>query len=131
MAMDQIFLDLIAELQRRDELLASIADKLSQIEHIGGGGGSASIEDYEAGKLYTRNILLVDKTTETLYRVLSEYTSVSVADDVQNGYLKLVGFESQIVEFSHNPTSEEIAALPNKSFVAVYNPNDQPYVPDT
>lgn len=130
MAMDQIFLDLIAELQRRDELLASIADKLSQIEQIGG-GGSASIEDYEPGKLYTRNILLVDRATETMYRVLSEYTSVSVADDVQNGYLKLVGFESQIVEFSHNPTSEEIAALPKQSFVAVYNPNDQPYVPDT
>ena len=130
MAMDQIFLDLIAELQRRDELLASIADKLSQIEQIGG-GGSASIEDYEPGKLYTRNILLVDRTTETMYRVLSEYTSVSVADDVQNGYLKLVGFESQIIEFSHNPTSEEIAALPNEAFVSVYNPNDQPYVPDT
>ena len=130
MAMDQIFLDLLAELQRRDELLASIAQKLSQIEHIGG-GGSASIEDYETGKLYTRNILLVDRPTETLYRVLSEYTSVSVADDVQNGYLKLVGFESQVIEFSHNPTSEEIAALPNEAFVAVYNPNDQPYVPDT
>lgn len=130
MAMDQIFLDLIAELQRRDELLASIAQKLSQIEQIGG-GGSASIEDYEAGKQYTRNMLIVDPDTETVYRVLDEYTSVSIQTDLQNAHIKLVGFENQIIEFEHDPTAAEIANLPDGAFVATYSPNDPPYVPDT
>lgn len=129
--MDDIFQGLIDKLTLQDQLLQAIAEKLSLIEHIGGGGGSASIEDYEPGKQYTRNMLLVDTDTETVYRVLDEYTSVSVQTDIQNAHLKLVGFENQIIEFEHDPTSAEIATLPDGAFVATYSPNDPPYVPDT
>ena len=127
-----IFAQLINVIQEQERLLASIADKLTQIESIGGGGGSASIEDYEPGKVYKRNTLLVDRNTETAYRVLTEpsYTSVSIETDLRNTNLKLVGFESQIVEFDHNPSQGEIDGLPDSSFVTVYSSMDKPYNPD-
>lgn len=127
-----IFSQLISVIQEHERLLASIAEKLTQIESIGGGGGSASIEDYEPGKVYKRNTLLVDRNTETVYRVLAEpnYTSVSIETDVRNTNLKLVGFESQIMEFDHNPSQSEIDGLPDESFVAVYSSMDKPYTPD-
>lgn len=129
---EQIFTALINVIQEHERLLASIADKLSRIESIGGGGGSASIEDYESGKVYKRNTLLVDRNTETVYRSLAEpsYTSISVETDLQNRNLKLVGFESQIVSFDHNPSQSEIDVLPDESFVAVYSSMDKPYNPD-
>ncbi len=34
------------------------------------------------------------------------------------------------VTFNHNPTEEEIGALPDDSLVAVYSPTDTPYIPD-
>lgn len=124
----QTLLDSVTTLQKTVERLA---EKIELIESIGGGGGSASIEDYESGQLYTRNMLVVDKNTETVYRVLSEeYTSVTVDDDVENGHLKLVGFESSIVTFPHNPTQAEIDALPDDTLVAVYSSMDNPYVPE-
>lgn len=113
-------------------LIRAIAEKLEQLE-IGGGGGSgnASIADYESGKLYKRNTLVVDPATETVYRVLpTEYTSVTVEDDKSHGLIKLVGFESEIVTFDHNPTQAEIDALPDDSVVIVYSRTDVPYVPD-
>ena len=127
-----IFSQLISVIQEHERLLASIAEKLTQIESIGGGGGSASIEDYEPGKVYKRNTLLVDRNTETVYRVLAEpnYTSVSIETDVRNTNLKLVGFESQVLEFDHNPSQAEIDGLPDESFVAVYSSMDKPYTPD-
>ena len=128
---DPIFERMATLINEQAQVIRSISEKIQQIESFGGGGGggSASIEDYQTGKLYVRNVLVVDTTTETVYRVLSEYTSVTVDDDTANGYLKLVGFESQLVTFNHNPTQAEIDTLPDDSLVAVYSSADQPYIP--
>lgn len=129
-----IFEKLFTTIRAQHQLLKNIADKLEQLEvggGGGGGGGNATISDYESGKRYKRNTLVVDPVTETVYRVLpSEYTSNTVDYDKQHGYLKLVGFESEIVTFDHNPTQAEIEALPDDSVVVVYSPTDVPYVPD-
>lgn len=129
-----IFEKLFTAIRAQHQLLKNIADKLEQLEvggGGGGGGGNATISDYESGKRYKRNTLVVDPATETVYRVLpSEYTSNTVDDDKQHGYLKLVGFESEIVTFDHNPTQAEIEALPDDSVVVIYSPTDVPYVPD-
>ena len=74
-------------------------------------------------------MLIVDPNTETVYRVLTAYTSVSVADDIEGGYLKLVGAESQVITFPHEPTQTEINNLPDDALVAVYSPTDTPYTP--
>lgn len=126
-----IFERLIRVIASQATLLRAIAEKLEQLEIGGGGSGNASITDYEMGKKYKRNTLVVDPGSETVNRVLpSEYTSETVEDDKRNGYLKLVGFESEIVTFNHNPTQREIDALPDDAFVVVYSPTDAPYVPD-
>lgn len=115
---------------QQQQIINSIASHLEQLESIG--GGSASIADYESGKVYKRNALVVDTDTETVYRVLAtQYTSVSVESDVEHQYLKVVGMESQIVNFSHDPTQDEISALPDDSFVAVYSTTDNPYHPES
>lgn len=118
-------LDAVSDMATKMKL---IADKVDQLQP---GGGSASIADYQPNQKYKRNTLLVDPTTETVYRVLiSEYMSVTVESDLLNGYIKLVGFEGQVVTFDHNPTVAEIGALPDDSLVAVYSPTDTPYIPD-
>lgn len=128
--MDDLFKRLVDAIKEQKDITARLASKIEQIESIGGGGGgTASIEDYEAGKLYKRNMLVVDPNTETVYRALTEYVSVSVETDVANGYLKLVGYESQVITFSHEPTSQEISTLPDDALVAVYSPGDTPYTP--
>lgn len=130
--MDVIFQNLVDKIEAQQVLIAALATKLGQLEISGGGGGgNATVEDYRSGQLYTRNTLLVDTATETMYRVLSTYTSDTVAADVAAGKLKLIGFESQVVNFDHNPTQEEISTLPDQSTVLVYNPNDNPYEPST
>lgn len=130
-----IFEKIFKAIRAQSILIKNIADKLQELEigkGGGGGGGNATISDYEAGKLYARNTLVVDPATETVYRVLpQQYTSVSVGEDKLNGYLKLVGFESEIVTFDHNPSQAEIDALPDDSVVVVYSPTDVPYIPDT
>lgn len=130
-----IFEKIFKAIRAQSILIKNIADKLQELEigkGGGGGGGNATISDYEAGKLYARNTLVVDPATETVYRVLpQQYTSVSVSEDKLNGYLKLVGFESEIVTFDHNPSQAEIDALPDDSVVVVYSPTDVPYIPDT
>jgi hypothetical protein len=127
--MEPIFLRMYDIIHRQQLLIEEIADKLEQLELTG--GGSASIEDYMSGRDYARNTLVVDTNTETVYRVLRPYTSVTVEDDTEAGHLKLVGFESQVVTFNHNPTQAEIEALPDDSLVAVYSPTDTPYIPDS
>lgn len=129
---DQLFQDLYDAISKQQLLLASIADRLNRIESLGGGGnGTASIEDYRSNQHYTRNMLLVDTDTETVYRVVTlEYTSKTVEEDCQDGNLKLVGFESQIVAFNGNPTQSQINVLPDDTLVAVYSSADAPYVPD-
>lgn len=128
--MDAVFQNLVDTIQEQQRLIASIANKLDQITSIG--GGSASIEDYESGKIYKRNTMIVFPNTETVYRVLREYTSVSMETDLALNppVLKIVGMESQVVTFPHNPSQEEINNLPDDTLVAVYSSTDVPYVPD-
>lgn len=129
--MEDVFQNLLNTIQAQQALIAQIANHLDQITSIGG-GGSASIEDYESGKLYKRNMLIVDPQTETVYRVLREYTSVSINDDLAlvPAALKIVGAESQVVTFPHNPSQAEIDNLSDDVLVAVYSSTDTPYVPD-
>jgi len=130
-----VFEKLFSVIRAQNILIKNIADKLQQLEvggGGGGGGGNATISDYESGKRYKRNTLVVDPATETVYRVLpQQYTSNTVVDDKANGYLKLVGFESDIVTFDHDPSQAEIDALPDDSVVVVYSPTDVPYIPNT
>lgn len=129
---DTLFQTLFEKLEENQRLITSIAEKLQLVDISGGGegGGNASIEDYQSGKKYKRNFLVVDVDTETVYRVLDEYTSDTVENDCNNGHLKLVGFESQIVTFNGNPTQSQINTLPDDSFVAIYSSADTPYSPD-
>lgn len=133
---DDLFQTLYDVIEENQRLITSIAAKLQLCEFDtgggggGGGGGNATIEDYESGKHYKRNVMVVDTDTETVYRVLSEYTSDTVENDCNNGYLKLVGFESQIVTFDGNPTQSQINTLPDDSFVVIYSSSDTPYSPD-
>lgn len=126
--MDDIFVRLNNVIREQQELIKSMAGKIEQLTSIGG-GGSASIEDYKANQEYERNVLVVDTNTETVYRVIKPYTSVSIDDDREKGYLKLVGFESQMVTFNHLPTQQEIDVLPEDVVVAIYSPTDDPYTP--
>lgn len=128
---DTIFQTLLDTVTRQQELIASIANKLQQIESIGGGSGTgnASIADYASGQNYERNTLLVDTSTETVYRVIDAYTSISVETDCANGHLKLVGFESQIVTVNGNPTQQQINVLPEDTLVALYSSSSTPYQP--
>lgn len=130
---DEIFQTLFNIIHEQQELITSISEKLKQLDWSGGGGGgggSAIATDYQSDQLYKRNTLVVDTATETLYRVINEYTSITVQQDCMNGNLKLVGFESQVVTFDHNPTQSEINVLPEDSLVAIYSAADTPYQPD-
>lgn len=112
--------------------LKRIEDAVQNIQGGGGGGGgNATIEDYTPGKFYPRNTLVVDPLTETVYRTLPRegYTSTTLANDIANERIKLVGYESQIINFDHNPTQEEINTLPSDATVVVYSPQDDPYTP--
>ena len=130
-----VFEKLFYVIKAQNTAIKNIADKLQQLEvggGGGGGGGNATISDYESGKRYKRNTLVVDPATETVYRVIpQQYTSETVIDDKAHGYLKLVGFESDIVTFDHDPSQAEIDALPDDSVVVVYSPTDVPYIPNT
>lgn len=127
--MDKIFQDLVDIIQDNAVKMKLLADRIEQLESMGGSGGSASIEDYEAGKEYKRNVLIVDTTTETVYRVLSDYTSTTIEDDKKKGLIKLVGFESQLVSFNHDPSQTEINTLPMDTVVTIYSSTDDPYEP--
>lgn len=130
---DDLFQTLYDKLLENQQLITSIAEKLQLIDiggGGGGGGGNATISDYESNHVYERNTLVVDTDTETVYRVLLDYTSDTVENDCNNGCLKLVGFESQIVTFNGNPTQSQINTLPDDSFVVIYSSADTPYRPD-
>ena len=128
--MEDVFVSLNNVIKRQQEIINSIANKVELLEFSGGGGtGNATVEDYQSGKTYQRNVLLVDPNTETMYRVIEEYTSVTVTDDCAAGKLKLIGYESQVVTFAHPPTQDEISVLPEDTLVAVYDPTVDPYEP--
>jgi len=132
-SMEPIFEQLIGVISAQQSLIHDIKTKLDELQvGAGGGGGTASIEDYQSGKLYKRNMLIVDTDTETVYRVLvPEYVSDTVENDKAAGKIKLVGFENAIQTFNHDPSQEEINALPDGTLVGVYSSNDTPYNPDT
>ena len=121
---ESIFQELMSVISRQQTLINALANRLEQLEIGAGGGGTgnASIDDYESGKLYQRNVLVVNRDTETLYRV-------SVKIDRAAGHLKLVGYDSQFVTFNHNPSQAEIDTLPEDVLVAVYSTTDDPYTP--
>ena len=127
---DQIFQTLFQTIATQQELLAQLAEKLEQLE-LGGGSGNASIADYESNKLYKRNALLVDTATETVYRAIREYMSRTVEEDCQNGNLKVVGFESQIITFNGDPTQRQLNVIPDDTLVAIYSASDTPYTPSS
>ena len=129
MASEQtIFAKLESVIKDQEKLIKSLTEKLEQLQiGIGGGGGSASIEDFTTNTKYKRNVLVVDTDTETVYRVIADYTSTSVQEDCAAGFLKLVGFESQIVTLGHEPSQKEIDSLPDNSLVAIYSATDTPY----
>ena len=130
MELPKIFTDLQEQIEANTLKLANITEKLKQLE-LGGGSGNASIEDYQSGKRYKRNALLV--YNETVYRVLTEYTSVDFNTDYNGDgnpgsfKLKLVGFESSIVTYGEEPTQEQVNNLPQDTLVAIYSPTDEPY----
>jgi hypothetical protein len=126
---DDIFERLSTIISEQRELIVALSAKLQELELGGGGGGNASIADYESGKRYTRNALLVDTSTETVYRAIREYTAVSVETDCANGNLKLVGFESQIIAFNGDPTQAQLNVIPDDTLVAIYSAADTPYQP--
>lgn len=127
--MEDIFVRLNNIIQEQQQIIKSIADNLEQIKSIGGGGGSASIEDYESNKTYQRNVLVVDTETETVYRVIREYTSITVDTDKRNGNLKLVGYEGQVIPIDGLPTQQQIDVIPEDSLVALYSSTDDPFTP--
>lgn len=129
--MEDVFQNLLNTIQAQQALIAQIANHLDQITSIGG-GGSASIEDYQSGVEYKRNTLVVYPNTETVYRVLIDYVSDTFENDMARvpAVLKIVGAESQVQTFSHNPSQAEIDNLNDDVLVAVYSSTDAPYVPD-
>lgn len=127
--MEEVFVKLNDIIHTQQSIIHSIADRLEKLESIGNGGGSASIEDYETDKKYKRNVLVVDTNTETVYRVIKDYTSTDVATDHSEGFLKLVGYESQIVTFNHPPTQAELNVLPEDVVVTIHSSTDDPYTP--
>lgn len=131
MAERTIFDQLTDLIHEQAAVIETLKNKLAQVDIGAGGGGSgnASIEDYESGKLYQRNVLVVDPETETVYRVLHEYESVTVEIDRAGRHLKLVGYESQFVTFNHEPSQAEIDTLPEDVLVATYSTTDDPYTP--
>lgn len=119
--------DRLLELETaREARLKRIEDALNAIQLA---TDATSLEDYVGGKFYKRNTLVVDALTETVYRTLPRegFTSTTLQNDLENGRLKLVGYESQFVTFNHPPTDEEVNALPEDTLVAIYSPSDDPY----
>lgn len=129
--MDTILETLVQTIRDQQQKLDTIAQKLQSLNIGGGGGGNATISDYQSGKTYERNTLVVDTGTETVYRVLGHYVSIDVETDIQNGNLKLVGWENSIVAFADPPTQRQIEALPENTLVVVYSKSDDPYHPQS
>lgn len=128
---DDIFNQLYQVIAEQAINVQNIADKLDQLEIKSGSGGNGFV-DYVPGTVYKRNQAVIDTITETAYRVVADqYTAVSIQDDTFAGKLKLLGFESQIVTFSHDPSQEEINVIPDDAVVIQYSPTDPPYDPET
>lgn len=127
---DDLFERLYTAIHENQQQLARLANNIEQLDL---GKGMATLTDYESNHEYKRNSLVVDRVTETVYRVTprngTSYTSITVEQDCSDGNLKLVGFESQIIPFDHEPTQYEINTVPDGAMVAIYSPSDTPYRP--
>lgn len=127
----EMFDALITIIRNQAQLLAEIADKINKIEFGGGSGNGFQV--YESNKLYKRYQAVIDPNTDTAYLVVpknegTEYTSVTVQQDCEDGNLKLLGYDSHIVAFDHRPSTEEISVLPEQITVVEYSTSDTPYV---
>lgn len=127
-----LFDALIAIIHDQRVLIETMAAKLEQLEVGQGGGGSGNgFEVYETHKVYNRYQALIDPDTDTPYLVVpaegDTYISTTVEEDCENGNLRLLGFDGQIVTFNHTPTQPEIDRLPEKVIVVEYNEMDTPY----
>jgi hypothetical protein len=112
----------------REVRLKRIEEALARISIA---GSQTTIVDYEPGKYYKRNTLVVDKNTETVYRTIPTdgFISTTIDQDKAQNRLKLVGYESQFVTFDHAPIQDELDALPEDVLVAIYSSQDDPYTP--
>ena len=112
----------------REARLKRIEEAIAELKI---GSGSAVIADYKENVFYKRNSLVVEPLTETVYRAIpvEGFTSTTFEADRAAGRLKLVGYESQVIAFNHQPTQSEIDTLPEDSLVAIYSPQDDPYTP--
>lgn len=130
---DQVFNDLVDIIHTQREIIHDLTEWLLQIKSIGGGGGGSGngFEVYESGKEYKRYQALIDPNTDIAYLTVPHdgdtYISESVEIDCQNGNLKLLGFDGQIVTFDHPPREAEVDELPENVVVVEYNPSDTPY----
>jgi hypothetical protein len=112
----------------REVRLKRIEEALARISIA---GSQTTIVDYEPGKYYKRNTLVVDPGTETVYRTIPPdgFISTTIDQDKAQNRLKLVGYESQFVTFDHAPIQDELDALPEDVLVAIYSSQDDPYTP--
>lgn len=130
---EDCFNNLIELIEQQQQLIAELRAEIENIPGWGGGGGTGNgFEVYESAHLYKRYQAVIDPNTDTAYLVVpthggSEYTSIDVKTDCENGNLKLLGFEGQIVTFPRPPKEEEVDALPENCVVVEYNPLDTPY----
>jgi hypothetical protein len=125
-----LFDALIQLFKQQQSLMEQIADKISRMEPGGGGTGNG-FQVYESNKVYKKYQAVIDPSTDVPYLVVpsegDEYTSITVKQDCANGNLKLLGFDSQIVTFDHQPTVNDLKTLPEKAVVVEYSPSDTPY----
>lgn len=110
---------------------------------------SASIKPYETGILYKNEDSFYDSVTGNIYTVIQDYPedhpSVSIANDLANGYIRQIGGGSilispniynnfeltengyksnrEVITFDHIPTQEEIDLIPEGSEVIYPNDN--------
>lgn len=125
-----LFDTLINVINKQAELMAQMAEKINQIESIGGKGNGLLV--YTSGETYNRYQMLVDPNTNIVYLVVphtgDQYTAISVETDCANGNLKILGYDGQIIPFNHTPSPSEIDNLPENVTVVEYNPADTPYM---
>jgi hypothetical protein len=126
-----LFDALINVIHQNRLLIEELAGKIERLEHIGGGGKGNGLEVYTAGETYKRYQMLVDPNTDIVYITVphdgDEYVAISVETDCEDGNLRLLGYDGQIVPFNHRPSPQEIDALLENVTVVEYNPSDTPY----
>jgi len=80
---------LVSLVEEQQRQIHALSEKLKEV-NIGAGGGNASVADYVSGETYKRNNIVVDRETETCYRVLvPEYIADTVEHDCQTVYFLL------------------------------------------